>query len=162
MMFLHCFALTCKLIWDFHHNSSFLQRLPSGYRSCCNKKLMSVCMLNQNSRGTSSGFTNIKSNWNMSRSDWKCSLVHKYWLNQSKWNFQREYQTGCIMFFPKWSNGLSSSGKWPGHLTLCSWLTGSGSTCVNPPQPHHHVDNGEDQRSADKDQKIPANESMFR
>ena len=23
----------------------------------------------------------------MSRSDWKCSPVHKYWLNQSKWTF---------------------------------------------------------------------------
>ena len=30
-------------------------------------------------------FTNIKSNRNMSRSDWKCSAVHEYRLNQSKW-----------------------------------------------------------------------------
>ena len=26
----HCFALTCKLKWDFDYNSSFSQRLPSG------------------------------------------------------------------------------------------------------------------------------------
>ena len=64
-----------------------LQCLPSGYRSCCNENLMSVCTLKQNSGGTSSGFTNIKSNRNMSRFDWKCSPVYRYWLNQSKSSF---------------------------------------------------------------------------
>ena len=45
--------------------------------------------LKQSSGGTSCGFTNIKSNWNMPRSDWKCSPAHEleYWLNQSKWTF---------------------------------------------------------------------------
>ena len=28
----------------------------------------------------------------MSRSDWKCSPVHKYWLNQSKEHFPRKQQ----------------------------------------------------------------------
>ena len=76
-MCLHCFALTCKLKWDFEKNSSFLQRLPSGNRSCSTQNLISVCTLKQTSGDMSCGFTNIKSNWNMSRSDWKCSPVHE-------------------------------------------------------------------------------------
>ena len=73
--------------WDFAYNSSFLQCLPSGNRSCCNQNLISVCMLKQSSRGTSCGFTNIKLYWNISRSDWKCSPVHAFprvgeWVSQ--------------------------------------------------------------------------------
>ena len=53
-------------------------------------ELVLVCTLKQSSGGyTSCGFTNIKSNRNMSGSDWKCSPIHKYWLNQSKWTFSR-------------------------------------------------------------------------
>ena len=80
----HCFALMCKLKWDFDYNSSFLQRLPSENMSCCNQNLISVCMLKQSSGCTSFGFTNIKSHRNMSKSDWKCSPVHNYWLNQPR------------------------------------------------------------------------------
>ena len=75
---------TGVVTWSGHME---LQRLPSGNRSCSTPNLISVCTLKQSSGGTSCGFTNIKSNWNMSRSDWKCSPVHKYWLNQSKWTF---------------------------------------------------------------------------
>ena len=47
--------------------------------------LVLVCTLKQSDGGyTLCGFTNIKSNQNMSGSDWKCSPIHKYWLNQSK------------------------------------------------------------------------------
>ena len=67
--------------------ASLIQRLPSGNRSCFKRNLISVCTLKQSSGGTSCGLTNIKSDWNVSGSDWKCSLVHKYWLNQSKWTF---------------------------------------------------------------------------
>ena len=86
-MFLHCFALTCKLKWDFYYNSPFLHCLSIGYWSCCNKNLMPVCTLKQNNGGTSNGFTNMKSNRNMSRSDWKYSPIHKYQSNHSKWTF---------------------------------------------------------------------------
>ena len=60
---------------------------PPGNRNCSTPNLISVCTLKQSSGGTSCGFTNIELNRNMSRSDWNCSLVHKYWLNQSKWTF---------------------------------------------------------------------------
>ena len=69
---------------------------------------MSICTLKQNGRGTLHDFTNIKSNLNMSRFDWKCSPVHEYWSNQSKWTFPRKYQKGCGTFFPRWANELSS------------------------------------------------------
>ena len=75
------------VIQQFNNSCSFLQCLPSGNRSCSTPNLISVCTLAQSSGGTSCGFTNIKSNWNMSRSDCKCSPVHKYWLDQSKWVF---------------------------------------------------------------------------
>ena len=58
-MCLHCFALTCKLKWDFDYNSSFLQRLPSGNRSCCSQNLISVRTFKQSSGGSSCGFTSI-------------------------------------------------------------------------------------------------------
>ena len=41
-MCIHWFALTCKLKWGFDYNSSFLQRLSSGNRSCCNRNLDSL------------------------------------------------------------------------------------------------------------------------
>ena len=77
-MCLRCFALTCKLIWVFDCKSSCFQRVGVVKRSCCNQSLILVCTLNQSSGGASCGFTNITSNWNMSRSDWKCSPVHKW------------------------------------------------------------------------------------
>ena len=58
---------------------------------------MSVWTLKQTSGGTSSGFTNIKSSRNMSRSDWKCSPENEH--------FQRKYHKGCVMLFPRWANG---------------------------------------------------------
>ena len=81
MMYLRGFALTCKL------NEFWLQQLlfPGGRRSeksCYNQNLISVCTLKQSRRGTSCGFTNMTSNWNMSRSDWKSSPVHEYSLNK--------------------------------------------------------------------------------
>ena len=73
--------------WLDHYNSSCFQRVCIIKRNCYNQNLILVCTLKQNSGGTSCGFTNIKSNWNMSRSGWKWSAVHTYWLNQSKWTF---------------------------------------------------------------------------
>ena len=55
------------------------------------KNLVPVCMLIQNIRGTPRAFTNIESNRNMSISDWKCSSVLTYRLNQSKWTFVFSY-----------------------------------------------------------------------
>ena len=46
-------------------------------------------------------FTHIKSNWNMSRSDWKCSPVHKYWLNQSKWTYSTQTTEGTRYLYPR-------------------------------------------------------------
>ena len=56
-------------------------------QGCFKRNLISVSTLKQISGCTSCGLTNIKSNWNVSWFDWKCSPVHKYWLNQSKWTF---------------------------------------------------------------------------
>ena len=53
-------------------------------KSCYNSNFISVCTLKQSSGGTSCGFTNIKSNWNMSRSGSKCPPVHTYRLNHIK------------------------------------------------------------------------------
>ena len=97
----HCFALTCKLKWDFDYNSSCFQKVGVVKRSCCNQNLISVCTLKQSSGGTSFGFTNIKSNWNMSRFDWKCSPVHKEGLNQSKWTFFTWITEGARYVFPR-------------------------------------------------------------
>ena len=72
------------------------------------KKLMSVCTLKQNIGRTSCDFKSIKSNRNMSRSDWKYSPVHKYRLNQSKRTFPRKSQKMCVVFFPMWANWLPS------------------------------------------------------
>ena len=75
--------------------------LETGAVVNCNLNLISVCTLKQSIGGTSSGFTNIKSNWNMSRSDWKCSPVHKYWLNQSKWTFSTYITEGVCYVYPR-------------------------------------------------------------
>ena len=83
-----------------------LQRLSSGDRSCCNKNLVSVCTLTQSITGTSRGFTNIKSNRFMSRSDCKYSEVYTYRLNQSKWTFSTKISGGGRCIFPRWANGL--------------------------------------------------------
>ena len=97
-MCLCCFALTCKLKWDFDYNSSCFQRVGVAKRSCYNQHLILVCTLKQSSGGTSCGFTNIQSNWNMFRSDWKSSPVHTYCLNQSKWTVSTSITEGCVMF----------------------------------------------------------------
>ena len=44
---------------------------------------------------------NIKSNRNMSSSDWKYCPVHKYWLNQSQWTFSTYIAEGVRYVFPK-------------------------------------------------------------
>ena len=62
---------------------------------------MSVYTLKQNISGTLCGFTNMKSNQNISRSDWKCSPVHEYRLNQSKWTFCSKIPQGGHCIFPK-------------------------------------------------------------
>ena len=69
--------------------------------SCFKRNLISVCTLTQSSGGTSCGLTNIKWNWNMSRSDWKCSPVHKYRLSQSKWTFFTEITEGARYVYPR-------------------------------------------------------------
>ena len=70
---------------------------------------MSVCTLKQNIGGTSRGFTNIiKSNQNVFRSDWKCSPVHTYRFNQSKWTFSTPISEAGRCVFPKvgeWQRG---------------------------------------------------------
>ena len=89
------FCFNVKTTRDFYLKSSCLQRigvvksLVSG-AVVIKKNLMS---------GTSCGFTDLKSNRNMSRSDWKCAPVHKYRLNQSKWRFIRKYQRVCVVFY---------------------------------------------------------------
>ena len=70
----------------FYYNCSWHQTFYNAYPLetwAVVIKIMSVCTWKQNSGDTPCGFTNIKSNWNISRSDEKCSPVHKYWLNQS-------------------------------------------------------------------------------
>ena len=94
----------------FDYDSSFLQRLHSGNRICCSQNLISVCTLKQSSGSTSSGFTNIQSNWNMSRSDWKCSPVHKYWLNQLKWTFTTYITEGVRYIFPRVGEWVTQRG----------------------------------------------------
>ena len=88
---------------------SFLQRIHvhSGERSYKDKQnLLSVCTLRQIIGGTQRRFTNIKSNRNMSRFDWKCPTVHEYRFKQSKWHFPWKYQKLGIVFFSKYANGL--------------------------------------------------------
>ena len=69
-------------------------------------KILSVYMLKQNVGSTLLCFTNIKWNRKMSRSDWKCSQVHTYWLNQSKWTFSIKRSCGGHCFFQRWVIGL--------------------------------------------------------
>ena len=88
----------------YFYNRHFLQRLPSGDRSCCNKNLVSVCTLKLNTGGVSRGFTNIKSNRNPTG---KCFPLHTVKMNifhadirrgrsvyhkVGEWVTQREYQ----------------------------------------------------------------------
>ena len=70
-------------------------------KSCFKRNLISVCTLTQSSGGTSCGLTSMKSNWNMSRSDWNCSPVHNYWLNQSKWTFSTQVTEGARYVYPR-------------------------------------------------------------
>ena len=46
-------------------------------------------------------FHKHKINWNMSRSHWKCSPVHKYWLNQSKLTFSAYITEGVHCVYPR-------------------------------------------------------------
>ena len=96
-------AFYCNRFW---HQTFLLQQIlsPEGRRCNTFGVIISVCTLKQNIGSTSCGFTHIKSNQNMSRSDWKCSSVHKYRLNHSKTWISGG--GGCI--FPRWANGLPS------------------------------------------------------
>ena len=102
----------------FHYNDFIMgiwwhlksKRLPSGYRSCFNQNLISVCTLKQSSGGTSCVFTNTKSNWNMPTSDWKYSPVHKYWLDQSKWTFSVWITEGAHYVFPRVGEWVTQLG----------------------------------------------------
>ena len=106
--------------------------LPSG-DSCFNKNLMSVCMLKQNSGGTLCGFTNIKSKLIMYRSNWKCSPVHQYRLNQSKWTFSTYISEGVCYVFPK-------VGEWvPQNEYMAPNSKYTGGECP----PHTHTNGGE-------------------
>ena len=87
-------SCTCVQSRRVTHSRLLLQHLLSpagrrcmkfGVRSCCKKKLKSVCTFKENIGGTSRCFTNIKLNGNMSRPDWKYSR-----LNQSKWTFSKQ------------------------------------------------------------------------
>ena len=84
-------TLTTACVFYFY-NRHFLQRLPSRYRGCCNKNLVSVCMLKQNIGGVSRGFTNMKSNRNISKSDpeMNCST------HSQDEQFSRKYQKGAL------------------------------------------------------------------
>ena len=63
-------------------------------------------MLKQTIGGTSRGLKNIKSNRNMSRSDWICSPIHRYRLNNSKWTLSTKISEGWRCLLPRWANGL--------------------------------------------------------
>ena len=116
-----------KLKWDFDYNSSCFQRVGVVKRSCSDQNLISVCTLKQSSRCTSCGFTNIKSNWNMSRSDWKCSPVHKYCLISQNEHFHVNNKGVRYVFFPqggrmgypacRWSYKINTS------MTNEYWMT---------------------------------------
>ena len=101
-MCLRCFALMCKLTWDFYYNSSWHQTFYNAYplkiEVVVIQNLVSVCTLKQNIGATLCGFTIIKLDRTMYRSDWKCSPVHTYRLNQSKWTFSLKYQKVGIVF----------------------------------------------------------------
>ena len=98
--------------------SRFLQCLPSVDRSCCIKNLMSVSTLKQNSGGITCGFTNIKSKWSMSRSNWKCSPVHKYCFNQSKWTFSTSISEGVHYVFPKVGEQITQHAPGSQHQAI--------------------------------------------
>ena len=89
----------------FYNNSSWHQTFYSAYpletRAVAIKNVMSVCTLKQNIGGTSCGFTNMKSNQNMHRSDWKCSPLHTFRLNQSKWTFSTWISEGWRCIYPR-------------------------------------------------------------
>ena len=86
-IFVNCYTRLVLFLAYFHHDVIiiviFYRTLG---RSCSIPNLISVCTLAQSNGGTSCGFRNIKSKWNMFISDCKCSPVHKYLLNQSKMN----------------------------------------------------------------------------
>ena len=63
-----------RLPWDKHNTTLLLFT----WKMFISTDLTNIYVLESIIGGTSCGFTNIKSNWNMSRSDWKCSPVHKY------------------------------------------------------------------------------------
>ena len=72
-----------------------------------------------------SRFTNIKWNWNMSRSDWKCSLIHKYWLNRSKWTFSTQITEGAHNVYPRvgeWVTQCVFVGTTVSIVTAMSWF----------------------------------------
>ena len=48
----------------------------------------------------------------MSRSDWKCSPVHKYWLNKSKWSFSTQITEGARYVYPM-------VGEWVTRREVC-------------------------------------------
>ena len=100
--------LTCKLKWDFDYNSSCFYRAGIVKRTCYNKKSHFSLHVKAKQQRNIMSFHNIKSNWTMSRSDWKCFPVHKYWLNQSKLTFSMSITEGACYFFPGRVNGLPS------------------------------------------------------
>ena len=114
------FTLTCQLMWDFYYNSSCFQGIGIVKRSCCNKNLMSVCMSKQSSGGTSCGSTNMKLNQNMSRSDWKCSQIHKYWLISQTEHCAR-IRRGTLCFFPRGWTGYPAWLHWSLRYPWC-WV----------------------------------------
>ena len=48
----------------------------------------------------------------MSRPDWKCSLVHGYWLTRSKWSFSTLTTDGVRYVYPR-------VGEWVTQLAFC-------------------------------------------
>ena len=116
---------------------NFIQSLPpSGERNYCNKNFVSVCTLKQIIRSTSRGFTNIKSNWNVSRSNWRWSPVHEYWLNQSICTLSMKISEG-ERFFPKVGEWVTrhvhhSMGAYSSAYNYC--------TLFNNPNSHRTVE----------------------
>ena len=102
---------------------------------------MSVCTLKQSNGGTSCGFTNMKSNRNMSRCDCECSPIHKYRSNQSKWAFSTYISDGVRYVFLKtgeWVTNRVNGPPLPGVHSILQWRH-KGRDGVSNHQPHDYL-----------------------
>ena len=106
-----CFNVQTDM-WFFYYNSLWHQTVfkayPLGTGVITIKKFLVSLHVKAKHRRHFAWFTNIKSNQNMPRSDWKCFPVH----NQSKWTFPRTYQKGG-----EWVTQCEQGNEW-----VCSKL----------------------------------------